>query len=90
MFGGVLKLLQDFIAPIFLFLQVDYELTMKKAGDILSSGEIVMEATINKKIAGKETRNFHSGIKIFQDGVFEIEVKFKEAKIKITCQNELE
>lgn len=90
MFGGVLKLLQDFIAPIFLFLKVDYELTMKRSGDILSSGEIEMEATINKKIAGKEAKKFHSEIKILQDGIFEINVEFKEAKIKITCQNESE
>ncbi len=92
MFGGGLKFFQDFIAPIFLFLKVDFELTMKKAGDILSSGDIEMKTILSKKIAGKETKNFHSGIKINQDGVFEIEIEieFKEAKIKITCQNELE
>jgi murein DD-endopeptidase MepM/ murein hydrolase activator NlpD len=90
MFGGLLKLLQDFVAPLFLFLKVDFGLTMKKAGDILSSGEIEMEAEITKKIGGKETKNYQSGIKINQDGVFEIDLRFKEAKIKITCQNESE
>ena len=90
MYGGLLKLLQDFIAPLVLFLKVDFSLTMKKAGDILSSGDIEMDAEISQKITGREVKNFHSSLKINQEGVFEIEIKFKEAKIKLTCQNELE
>ncbi len=90
MFGGALKLLQDFIAPVYLFLKADYGLTMKKPGDILSSGEIEMEAKISKKIAGKQTASIVSGIKISHEGIIDLEITFKEAKIKITCQNELE
>lgn len=90
MFGGLLKLLQDFIAPLYLFLKVDFGLTMKKAGDILSLGDIEMDAVITKKIAGHETKKYNSAIKINHDGVFEIEIDFKEAKMNIICQNELE
>ncbi len=89
-FGGVLKVLQDFIAPLYLFLKVDFELKMKQAGDILSSGDIEMDAVIRKKILGKPKKEYHSGLKIRQDGGVEISVVFNEAKIKIICQNELE
>ena len=58
MFGGILKFLQDFIAPVFLFLKADYSLEITKAGDILSSGEIKMVSEITKKIAGRETEKY--------------------------------
>jgi hypothetical protein len=90
MFGGPLKILQDFVAPIHLFLHVDFELNMKQAGDILSSGDIEMDAVIRKKILGKSNKEFHSQLTIRQNGGIEISVVFNEAKIKIICQNELE
>lgn len=89
MFGGVLKLLQDFVAPIFLFLKVDYNLTMKEAGDILSSGGIEMNAQIIKKIAGREIKEYNCELRINQQGTFDISVNFDQTKIKIQCQNEL-
>ncbi len=90
MFGGILKFLQDFIAPIHLFLTVDYELNMKEAGDILSSGDIEMEASIIQKIAGKEVKKYQSEVNIQQDGIIELIITFSKAKMKITCQNESE
>ncbi len=87
MFGGILKFLQDFIAPIHLFLTVDYELNMKDAGDILSSGDIEMEASIIQKIAGKEVKKYKSEVYIQQDGIIELIITFSTAKMKITCQN---
>lgn len=90
MFGGILKLLQDFIAPVHLFLKVDYELTMKEAGDILSSGDIEMDAIITQKIAGSEIRKLNSEIKIHQDGRIDLLITFNQVKMNITCQNESE
>ncbi|QGY44383.1 peptidoglycan DD-metalloendopeptidase family protein [Maribellus comscasis] len=90
MFSGALKFLQDFIAPVFLFLKVDYALTIKEAGDILSSGDIKMAAVITKKIFGRETAKILAEIKIKQEGKIEIDIEFKEAKIKLICQNELD
>ena len=90
MFGGILKFLQDFVAPIFLFLNIDFELKMKEAGDILSSGDIEMNAIITKKIAGRETSKYLSELKINQAGEIELTVVFNGTKIKIICQNELE
>lgn len=90
MFGGALKIAQDFIAPLHLFLTVDFELKMKQAGDILSSGDIEMDTTIRKNIFGKAKNEFLSELKIRQDGGIEISSSFNETNIKIVCQNELE
>ena len=90
MFGGVLKFLQDFIAPVFLFLKVDYNLNIKESGDILSSGDIKMNALITKKIAGRKIKEFNCELNITQEGAFNIFITFDQAKIKIICQNELE
>jgi len=89
MFGGIVKFLQDFIAPAFLFLKTDYEMTLKEAGDILSSGDLEMEAVITKKMLGRKTDAFLIKIKIAEENI-KINVAFKEAKFKISCQNEQE
>ncbi|KAF0236468.1 MAG: peptidase [Prolixibacteraceae bacterium] len=90
MFGGVPRILQDFVAPLFLFLNVDYQLTMKEAGDILSSADIEMKASISQKITGKEIRNFQSDIKISKEKGIQLLIHTNEAKIKITCRNGLD
>jgi len=87
MFGGVLKFLQDFVAPAFLFLKVDYEMTIKEAGDILSSGDLEMEALVTKKILGRKAETFQIETKIAEESI-KINVAFKEANIEILCQNE--
>jgi urea transporter/murein DD-endopeptidase MepM/ murein hydrolase activator NlpD len=90
MFGGGLKFIQDFVAPIFLFLKVDYNLTMKDASDILSSGDIEMNAQIIKKIAGRKIKEYNCELKINQLGAFDIRINFNKTKIKVLCQNELQ
>lgn len=90
MFGGPLKVLQDFVAPLYLFLNIDYRLLMKEAGDILSSGDIEMNAEVVKRIFGKTVDTYEAEIKITPENVIEIYVIFNKAKIKIKCQNELD
>ena len=90
MFSGVLKFIQDFIAPVFLFLKVDYRLNLKEAGDILSSGNVVMEAEITKNIFGKTIDVYKVEINISQENIIQVHIIFNETKIKITCKNELE
>ncbi|MDP3180288.1 MAG: hypothetical protein Q8M67_00540, partial [Bacteroidota bacterium] len=88
MFGGMLMILQDFIAPMYLFLKVDYKLEIKEAGDILSSGDVKMTSEITKKIAGHEIGKFEFNIRIKETGVFEVEIQSNDLKIKMICRNE--
>ena len=88
MFGGLLKFLQDFIAPVYLFLKVDYTLEIKKSGDILSSGDLKMVSKITKSIARRETEKYDFTINIKESGVFEIEILANDLKIQMTCRNE--
>lgn len=90
MFSGILKFLQDFVAPIHLFLHANYQLVMKDAGDILSSGDLEMKAIVHKSILGKTVNTYEMDIRISQESVILIAVKFNDTKITITCQNELE
>jgi murein DD-endopeptidase MepM/ murein hydrolase activator NlpD len=89
MFGGILKILQDFIAPLFLFLKADYKLELNEAGDILSSGDVKMVSQISKKIAGKEIAKYDFTINVKQNGSFEIRILFNDIKILLKCRNEL-
>ncbi len=88
MFGGALKFLQDFIAPVYLFLKADYSMEIEKAGDILSSGDIEMISEIRKKIAGRETGKFDFSVNLKESGGFDIEIRSNDLKIKMICRNE--
>lgn len=90
MFTGVLKFLQDFIAPIYLFLKIDYQLVMKDGGDILSSGDLEMEVTIRKKILGREVSNYRIAVQVTPENAIKLSVNFENTKIELSCQNELE
>ncbi|HWS00941.1 MAG TPA: M23 family metallopeptidase, partial [Prolixibacteraceae bacterium] len=89
MFGGMLKFLQDFIAPLYLFLKADYSLEIRESGDILSSGDVKMTSVITKKIAGRETEQYRFSSCIKESGIFEIEILGNDLKIQMTCRNEL-
>ncbi len=88
MFGGIQKFIQDFIAPLFLFLKVDYSLEIVKAGDILSSGDIVMISEVTKKFAGQEIEKYKFNTNIKDNGIFEIEIQYNNLKIEMICRNE--
>ena len=88
MFGGLLKFIQDFIAPVFLFLKAEYKLEIIKAGDILSSGDVKMVSKIRKKIAGRETEIYDFDITINESGIFEVVIQTGDLKIKMKCRNE--
>lgn len=88
MFGGILKIIQDFIAPVYLFLKADYSLEIKKTGDILSSGDVEMFTKIQKKITGTETKRIDFSIKLKENGVFDLEILSNELKILMTCRKE--
>ena len=88
MFGGLLKILQDFIAPLFLFLKVEYALEIIKAGDILSSGDVRMTSEIIKKIAGREMARYNFNMTIKENGIFELEIHYNDKKIQMICRNE--
>ncbi len=90
LYKGVLKYLQDFVAPLYVFLKADYQLVMKEAGDILSSENILMETRITKKTAGRKLKSFNCTIKVTRLGNFEILIETDEDKIKLICKNELD
>lgn len=88
LFRGGLKILQDFIAPVYLFLKADYQLEILESGDILSSGDIRMRSEIKRKIAGKEIDIYDFNIQINGNGTMILNIIFNDLRISITCQNE--
>lgn len=88
MFSGILKVAQDFIAPLFLFLKVDYELTIKEASDILSSSDVAMNALITKRIGRHKTKGYNCKVTVNNQRTIEISIVTNRAKIKIQCINE--
>jgi urea transporter/murein DD-endopeptidase MepM/ murein hydrolase activator NlpD len=90
LFSGILKYLQDFIAPLFIFLNADYQLFMQEEGDILSTDGIKLNAVITKKILGQKVNICQSAIGMNQSGEIEIVIETRHAKLKMICRNELD
>jgi urea transporter/murein DD-endopeptidase MepM/ murein hydrolase activator NlpD len=90
LFGGFLKLIQDFIAPVYLFLKADFRLSMNEAGDLLSPENVKMETVVIKKIAGRKQTLCLSRAEVFPQGNFILLIDIHKAKIKITCRNILD
>ena len=88
LFGGILKFMQDFVAPIYFFLRADYHLTMKQTGNILSSEKVMLEAVITRKVAGKTMDVTKSLVNVFHEGGYEIILETDEANITMLCKNE--
>ena len=88
LFGGAIKFLQDFFAPLFLFLKADYKLDLKETGDILSSGDMKKHSQITKQTAGKKIKQYDFDIAIKDNGKFEIDILENNFKIKMTCKSE--
>lgn len=90
MFGGVLKFIQDLVAPVYLFLKADYKLTITESGNSLFAGDVTLESEITKRITLKEVGHYSNHIKVSHDGSIETEVNSGDSKIVILCRNELE
>lgn len=89
LFKGLLKFIQDFIAPVYLFLKVYYQLEIEEAGDILSSGQVKMGSAITKKIAGNETGKYEFNTTVKENGSVEIAIRHKDVKIKMICRSDM-
>lgn len=88
MFDGVLKVVQDLIAPVFLFLKANYHLSIEQEGDILSSEDIKMTSVITTKIAGMEAEKFNFTMLVKEGEVFKIDLVTSDFKIQILCRYE--
>ena len=63
-FGRGIRVLQDFVAPFFLFLKSDFELRYIEKDDDLSPDYVQLQARIKNKIIGKNKSVLVSNIKI--------------------------
>jgi len=87
-YGGVLKIIQDFVSPLYIFLQVDYELTMMNSNDILSGDDLALKVLITKKIAGSNYGEYLCETRLLRENGFEVSVMVNNISFKMICRNE--
>ncbi len=90
LFNGGLKILQDFVAPLALFLKAEYQLVMLKKDDDLLSDNVHMQSEVIRKAAGTVIDIIRSSISITATADIELTIETNEAKIKMVCRNEQE
>jgi urea transporter/murein DD-endopeptidase MepM/ murein hydrolase activator NlpD len=88
LFGGLLKYVQDFAAPLFLFLKGGFALTFRETGDLLSPVNVHIDVQVDKYYAGKAVHLSQSTVEMTKEGSFEFIMKTHDAKIRMICRNE--
>lgn len=90
LFKGILKFIQDFAAPLYLFLKAEYRLEMKEAGSVLAESNVLLETVITRRVGGRILDRKSSRINISASGNIEIFMERENAKIKMSCKNVVE
>ncbi len=90
MFGGMLKFLQDILAPGILFLKSEYKLVIRESDDILAPDHIKMKAGIFRSAGGNYIDEISSFIDINQNSEINICINFRDVKLELICKNDLE
>jgi urea transporter len=81
-------LIQDFIAPFFIFLKSKFKITYSNIDDILHTNEIILNSEIENYFFKYKTAKHKFSITIKRNGVDKIEAVFKNKKITANCITE--
>lgn len=87
-FSKLKLFVQDFIAPFFMFMRVDYQLQYKYIDNVLSPGEIRLESKVTNKIFGIKTHEKHFYTILNRTGIEEITIKSRKNKAILKCVQE--
>jgi len=76
---GLLRILQDVVSPVVLFLKPMYKLVYSKNEELISGSKIVLESECNLKLAGKELRHWSYKLEFADNQLETIEIKIKDS-----------
>lgn len=85
-FGGILKWMQDLVAPLGLFLKAEYKLNLKSRNNVLDSDGITLQAEVKRSAAGFQLDDYRLSTFVKDGKNIEIEVLHKHAQLKIICR----
>ena len=81
-------LLQDFIAPFYIFLKSQFRITYFNIDDILHANEITLSSEIDNYLLNYKTIKQRFFITLTREGIHRIEIRHKNKSIIATCIKE--
>lgn len=87
-FNSLKLFVQDFLAPFFIFMKVDYELQYKYIDNVLSAGEIHLESKVTNRIFGIKSQEKRFLATLAQTGIKEVVIESKKTKSILKCVTE--
>ena len=80
-------IIQDFIAPFYIFLKSDFNLVYKDKDDEINPSLMSFDSGINKSFFRFKTQSIKFNVKVSKDGLNSITVFLKNKTIKAKCIN---
>lgn len=87
-YNNVGLILQDFVAPFYLFLKGDYKLYYESINDEISPTNMILQSEIIKSFFKKETKKYTFNIEISTRGLCYFKINFKNKLIVANCVKE--
>jgi len=78
-------LVQDFIAPFYIFLKADFNLIYKEKDDEINPSLLTFSSSVIKSFLGFKTENVKFNISVSKEGINDITVFLKNKTIKAKC-----
>ncbi len=78
-------LVQDFIAPFYIFLKADFNLIYKEKDDEINPSLLTFSSSVIKSFLGFKTENVKFNISVSKEGIKDITVFLKNKTIKAKC-----
>lgn len=80
-------LIQDFIAPFYIFLKADFNLVYKEKDDEINPSLLTFNSSVIKSFLGFKTENVKFEISVSKESINEITVLLKNKTIRAKCIN---
>ncbi|NVO19519.1 MAG: urea transporter [Bacteroidetes bacterium] len=84
---GIRKILQDFLAPFYLFVHTEYRMEYKSMQDEINQTQVTLNATITQRTSFKSKQIAGIGFHIDHDRIEQIILNRKSRIITCTCQD---
>lgn len=78
-------IVQDFIAPFFVYLKSNYEIIYKEIDDMINPSKLSLGSTADKRFFGKITGKKNFLITLNQEGIDSIKIFFRKKTINAIC-----
>lgn len=78
-------LIQDFVAPFYIFLKADFNLAYKEKDDEINPSLLTFNSSVTKSFLGMKTEGVKFEIKVSKEGINEITVFLKNKTIRGKC-----